>query len=196
MMSFKRASDATYIAQLLGRMVRTPMQMHITVDEVLNDVHLFLPYFDENTVKNVVDALQSAEGGDIPTDVYGETPNQMRYDTLTVRPGRKMPNNNMPGQLTFDTSNGTTEEDGATTADFQGQGETAATKNVGKTSSPAVNTAESPHHGSTVELSNTRVTDAVPTADNGISAPAAESSTEDTSADGASQTIPVDLKTA
>ena len=35
------ASDATYIAQLLGRMVRTPMQMHITVDEVLNDVHLF-----------------------------------------------------------------------------------------------------------------------------------------------------------
>lgn len=40
---------------------------------------------DENTVKNVVDALQSAEGGDIPTDVYGETPNQRRYDTLTVR---------------------------------------------------------------------------------------------------------------
>ncbi|MDO4650911.1 MAG: DEAD/DEAH box helicase family protein [Eubacteriales bacterium] len=40
MMSFRHATDATYIAQLLGRMVRTPMQMHIQVDEVLNDVHL------------------------------------------------------------------------------------------------------------------------------------------------------------
>jgi len=44
MMSFRHANDATYIAQLLGRMVRTPMQMHIMVDDVLNDVHLFLPY--------------------------------------------------------------------------------------------------------------------------------------------------------
>ena len=34
MMSFKHANDATYIAQLLGRMVRTPMQMHIQVDDV------------------------------------------------------------------------------------------------------------------------------------------------------------------
>lgn len=41
MMSFRRATDATYIAQLLGRMVRTPMQMHIQVDDVLNDVHLY-----------------------------------------------------------------------------------------------------------------------------------------------------------
>ena len=37
MMSFRRARDATYIAQLLGRMVRTPMQMRIQVDESLND---------------------------------------------------------------------------------------------------------------------------------------------------------------
>ena len=57
MMSFRRVNDATYIAQLLGRMVRTPMQMHIQVDDVLNDVHLYLPYFNENTVKEVVEAL-------------------------------------------------------------------------------------------------------------------------------------------
>ena len=61
MMSFKHANDATYIAQLLGRMVRTPMQMHIRVDDVLNDVHLYLPYFNEDTVKDVVEALQSTE---------------------------------------------------------------------------------------------------------------------------------------
>lgn len=193
MMSFKHASDATYIAQLLGRMVRTPMQMHITVDEVLNDVHLFLPYFDEDTVKNVVDALQSAEGGDIPTDVYGETLNQRRYDTLTVKPGGKRPNNNMPGQLTFDILGGTTEQDRSTTTDSQSQGEAVAEKPVGETSSPTMNMAERSHRDSTVELSGTEATDAVPIAGNDISAPAGESSTEDTSTDGANQTIPVDL---
>ena len=85
MMSFRHASDATYIAQLLGRMVRTPMQMHIQVDEVLNDVHLYLPYFDETTVSTVVTALQSAEGGEIPTDIFGEAIGEKHYDTLTVR---------------------------------------------------------------------------------------------------------------
>ena len=86
MMSFKHANDATYIAQLLGRMVRTPMQMHIQVDDILNDVHLYLPYFNEDTVKDVVEALQSTEGGDIPTDIYGESLSRKRFETLTVRP--------------------------------------------------------------------------------------------------------------
>ena len=42
MMSFRHAKDATYIAQLLGRMVRTPMQTRILVDEVLNSSTTFL----------------------------------------------------------------------------------------------------------------------------------------------------------
>ena len=86
MMSFRRANDATYIAQLLGRMVRTPMQMHIRVDDILNDVHLYLPYFDAETVEDVVKALQSSEGGDIPTDVIGEEFGTRTFDTLTIRP--------------------------------------------------------------------------------------------------------------
>lgn len=89
MMSFKHANDATYIAQLLGRMVRTPMQMHIQVDDVLNDVHLYLPYFNEDTVKDVVEALQSTEGGDIPTDIYGESLSRKKFETLTVKPKKK-----------------------------------------------------------------------------------------------------------
>jgi len=84
--SFRHASDATYIAQLLGRMVRTPMQMHIQVDDTLNDVHLYLPYFDADTVKNVAEALQDSEGGYIPADVYGESLEDRVMDTLTVRP--------------------------------------------------------------------------------------------------------------
>ena len=40
MMSYRVAKDATYIAQLLGRMIRTPLRMRIEVDESLNYVHL------------------------------------------------------------------------------------------------------------------------------------------------------------
>lgn len=102
MMSFRRANDATYIAQLLGRMVRTPMQMHIQVDDVLNNVHLFLPYFNENTVKDVAEALQSAEGGNIPTDIYGETIGGRTFETLTVKSRKKKEDAPVPGQLTLD----------------------------------------------------------------------------------------------
>lgn len=83
MMSFKHASDATYIAQLLGRMIRTPMHKHIEVDDVLNDVHLYLPYFNKNTVKDIVEALQTNEGGSI-TDIQGRSLNETVYDTWTV----------------------------------------------------------------------------------------------------------------
>lgn len=102
MMSFKHANDATYIAQLLGRMVRTPMQMHIQVDDVLNDVHLYLPYFNESTVKEVVDALQSAEGGDIPTDICGESLTGKKFETLTVKPKKKKERLVIPGQMSLD----------------------------------------------------------------------------------------------
>ena len=86
MMSFRRAKDATYIAQLLGRMVRTPMQMRIQVDDSLNDVHLYLPFFKKETVEDVINALQSEEGGSIPTDIYGEAIENKKLETLTVRP--------------------------------------------------------------------------------------------------------------
>lgn len=103
MMSFRHAKDATYIAQLLGRMVRTPMQARILVDEVLNDVHLYLPYFDAETVKNVVEELQSTEGGNIPTDIVGEFLEESVYETLTIRPTRqRTPTNHcVPGQMTL-----------------------------------------------------------------------------------------------
>lgn len=69
MMSYRVARDATYIAQLLGRMIRTPQRMRIEVDESLNYVHLYLPHFDENTVEEVVKKLTEEEGGALPTEV-------------------------------------------------------------------------------------------------------------------------------
>lgn len=98
MMSFRRATDATYIAQLLGRMIRTPMQSHIQVDDTLNDVHLYLPYFDAVTVKDVVKALQDAEGGEIPSDIYGESLDEKIIDTLSVKPKIDIATRNKVGQ--------------------------------------------------------------------------------------------------
>ena len=113
MMSFRHATDATYIAQLLGRMIRTPMQMHIQVDDTLNDVHLYLPYFNEDTVKDVVNELQNAEGGELPADIYGESLESRVMETLTVRPRttsgtRTRSEHTTPGQISlFDmTGNG------------------------------------------------------------------------------------------
>ena len=112
-MSFRHATDATYIAQLLGRMIRTPMQMHIQVDETLNDVHLYLPYFNSDTVKEVVEELQNAEGGDIPADIYGESLDTRVMDTLSVRPrssasGGTRHTPAYPGQMSmFDLPGGT-----------------------------------------------------------------------------------------
>ena len=126
MMSFKHANDATYIAQLLGRMVRTPMQMHIQVDDVLNDVHLYLPYFNEDTVKDVVEALQSTEGGDIPTDIYGESLSGKKFETLTVRPKKKKEERQTPGQMTlFEVFSGqNTSEQQSTGATLEPTGDT------------------------------------------------------------------------
>ena len=89
MMSFRRYVDSTAIAQLLGRMVRTPIQQHILVDDTLNDVQLFLPHFDSEKVQKVVDELQSEEGGELPTDIIGDTIEQGSYVRLTVTPKRR-----------------------------------------------------------------------------------------------------------
>lgn len=99
MMSFRHAEDATYIAQLLGRMVRTPLQCHIIVDDSLNDVRLFLPYFNKSTVKNVIDELQSAEGGDIPTVIEGESLEEQVYIPWTVHTRKKKEETPIPGQM-------------------------------------------------------------------------------------------------
>ena len=54
MMSFRRAKDATFIAQLVGRMVRTPLARQIEQDEVLNSVSLLLPNFDAAELERVI----------------------------------------------------------------------------------------------------------------------------------------------
>ncbi len=101
MMSFAVRNDPTYIAQLLGRMVRTPLQMRVSRDEFLNDVKLYLPHFSKDNVKKVIDELQSNEGGDIPTEINGESLAEPTYVTYTVHTQRSRPQTQVTGQVSM-----------------------------------------------------------------------------------------------
>ncbi len=82
MMSFRNAEDHTYIAQLLGRMVRTPLARRIERDAALNDVHLFLPHFNASAVQAVIEDLKNVE--DVPPT---ETGSGRELVILHRRPG-------------------------------------------------------------------------------------------------------------
>jgi type III restriction enzyme len=57
MMSFRRARDKTAIAQLVGRMVRTPLAHSVGTNDFLNSVSLYLPYYDEEALDEVIEYL-------------------------------------------------------------------------------------------------------------------------------------------
>lgn len=61
MMSFRTALDATSIAQLVGRMVRTPLARRVEADEALNAVALYLPHYDAANLDKVVEKLTGAD---------------------------------------------------------------------------------------------------------------------------------------
>ena len=122
MMSFRAATDATYVAQLLGRMVRTPLQNRVKVDESLNEVRLYLPYFNANTVQKVIDELKSSECGDIPTLPEGEPIGTVVASSWSIYPRRRAVYE--PGQQMFVFEPGAT-YDAAWTAARSGQGEAA-----------------------------------------------------------------------
>ena len=56
--SRRKHTDPTYIAQLIGRMVRTPLARRVETVEELNNVSCYLPEFDANTVDSVVERLK------------------------------------------------------------------------------------------------------------------------------------------
>jgi type III restriction enzyme len=62
MMSFRKAVDSTMIAQLVGRMVRTPLARRVD-NEFLNSVSLALPHYNAAAVDAIVTKLQDSEVG-------------------------------------------------------------------------------------------------------------------------------------
>ena len=75
MMSFRRAQDPTSIAQLVGRMIRTPLARRIGTNEVLDTVELFLPHYDAQALEEVLKRLRNPEDGlgtraETSTEIY------------------------------------------------------------------------------------------------------------------------------
>ncbi|MCI3197607.1 DEAD/DEAH box helicase family protein [Bacillus sp. HU-1818] len=56
--SRRKRTDPTYIAQLIGRMIRTPLARRIDLVEELNTVACYLPEYDAVTVESVVQKLK------------------------------------------------------------------------------------------------------------------------------------------
>lgn len=99
MMSFRRAVDSTYIAQLLGRMIRTPLGHRIRYDEYLNDVRLFLPHFDMDSTKKIIEDLSANEGDNIPAAVDEEAIAVPKYKPYSVHTNKE---NKSPNQMSFE----------------------------------------------------------------------------------------------
>lgn len=84
MVSFRPAQDQTYIAQMLGRMVRSPLARRIPGDDRLNTVDCLLPKFDKQTVEAVIQALRDGSSEAPPTG------------RVLINPVEVKPNPNVP----------------------------------------------------------------------------------------------------
>ena len=101
MVSLRTAKDDTYIAQLIGRMVRSPLARRIESDERLNRVRLYLPNFDRKAVEAVKAKLESDDGG-IPTDVEissVDAPRNKNVDSSVFALLEKLPSYQVPGPV-------------------------------------------------------------------------------------------------
>lgn len=69
LVSLRRATDYTYIAQLIGRMVRTPLARRIQTDQTLNDVHCYLPLFNKDQVDAIVKRFAEGKNDEPPVEI-------------------------------------------------------------------------------------------------------------------------------
>jgi len=65
-MSFRTAVDAVAIAQLVGRMVRSPLARRVDDNEHLNSVALYLPHYNEQELKKIVNRLTEPDPDTMP----------------------------------------------------------------------------------------------------------------------------------
>ena len=70
--SERPATDATHIAQIIGRMVRQPLAHRIATDDALNSVTCYLPLFDRKALTAIKDELEG-RGADNGQNAVGAT---------------------------------------------------------------------------------------------------------------------------
>ncbi|MHB1064213.1 MAG: DEAD/DEAH box helicase [Georgenia sp.] len=96
LISFRTRNDSTYVHQLLGRMMRTPLARRIPGNEVLNSVDCLLPYFDRKTStaiaqmlmrgKTAVDDSEQGEG-----DEETRRARRVLFDPVRLEPNPEVP---------------------------------------------------------------------------------------------------------
>ncbi|MGH3493989.1 MAG: DEAD/DEAH box helicase, partial [Sciscionella sp.] len=86
LVSYANKDSYTEIAQLIGRLVRTPLAERVNGDSILNDVSAYLPGYRSEHVAAVVKALTSDEAGDIEVRVV-IAPVECRPNPTVPSPG-------------------------------------------------------------------------------------------------------------
>lgn len=95
LVSFRTRNDATYVHQLLGRMMRTPLARRIPGNEVLNSVDCLLPHFDRKTSQSIAKMLMegktamddSEQGADDET----QKARRVLFDPVELKPNPEVP---------------------------------------------------------------------------------------------------------
>lgn len=139
--SRRKRTDPTYIAQLIGRMVRTPLARRVETVEELNTVACYLPEFDADTVNSVVErlkednvAVESSKVLKNPADVsfFGNTKKKLEgklaqlqtpSSTQTVSNGQlagssELPTSTIVGSLETPVSYGANDNSDSASDDF------------------------------------------------------------------------------
>ena len=109
MMSFRKAVDATLIAQLVGRMVRTPLARSVETNEFLNTVSLYLPHYDPSGLDSVISRLTTpdaelippvdiAKGEDVITLTRAKG-SEAAFEALEALPSYVIPRSTKSGEL-------------------------------------------------------------------------------------------------
>lgn len=96
LISFRTRNDSTYVHQLLGRMMRTPLARRIPGNEVLNSVDCLLPHFDRKAStaiaqmlmkgKTAVDDSDQGEG-----DEETQKARRVLFDPVRLEPNPDVP---------------------------------------------------------------------------------------------------------
>lgn len=80
LVSFRNAKDATYIAQLIGRIVRQPLARRVVSDEALNQVYCLLPHFDGKEVDAVARMFNESDDTSVATVTKASVSNTLNDD--------------------------------------------------------------------------------------------------------------------
>lgn len=90
--SERPAKDVTYIAQIIGRMIRSPLTHRVTTDDALNTVACFLPLFDRQALDSIKAELEGT----------GKSNGDLRVGASVVRAPRVFERNPSIDPTVFD----------------------------------------------------------------------------------------------